>query len=327
MIPFGPWDLLAAWGLDALVGDPPRLARFHPVVWIGRLIALLERPLLRTAAPPSLQIAAGALLWVLTVGTALGVSFALLLLLGRIHPHAQRAGAILLGWSVLATRDLDRQTRGVVRAVGEGDLPEARARLAMIVGRDTAELPPSEIHRAAFETAAENASDGVVAPLLFLVLGAALGLGPVAALGYKAVNTLDSMVGYRNSKYLYFGRISARLDDVFNWLPARWTALAALAAGAALFGGGLRGWRVLARDARKHASPNSGYPEAAFAGALGVRIGGTNFYGGAPRVSPSIGDPVHPLDGAAVRGALLLLWVVSGATLLLGAGLLYKLGG
>jgi adenosylcobinamide-phosphate synthase len=210
---------------------------------------------------------------------------------------------VLLSWSCLAARSLHAESALVAQALAAGDLAGARRQLSFIVGRDTAALEEQEIWRGAVETVAENTADGVIAPLLFLMLG-----GPVLGLAYKAVNTLDSMVGYRNDRYLLFGRASARCDDLANWLPARLTGLLLVAA-APLTGLSLPGaWRIMRRDGRNHSSPNSGIPEAAVAGALGVQLGGTNIYYGQAVVKPTIGEPLHPLAQRDWRGAVRLLY-------------------
>ncbi|NJD90021.1 MAG: cobalamin biosynthesis protein CobD, partial [Geobacter sp.] len=217
-------------------------------------------------------------------------------------------------WSCLAARSLHHESGLVATALENGDLAEARRLLSYIVGRDTDNLQEPEIWRATVETVAENSSDGVMAPLLFLMLG-----GPVAGLIYKAVNTLDSMVGYKNEKYLLFGRASARCDDLVNYVPARLTGI--LLTVAALFTGFsmTNAWRVMRRDGRNHSSPNSGIPEAAAAGALGVQLGGTNHYFGNPVEKPTIGDPLQPLDRAAWQGSVRLMYAAEALLLLLWA--------
>lgn len=311
--------LAASWLLDALVGDPPRFAPLHPIVWIGRLVSLCTKLLWSEKAGKASMILRGALLWALVVGASAGAAWAAQLVAAKVGELALFAVWTFLGWATIATGDLARQAGGVADLAREGKLGEARKALSMIVGRDTENLPEGEIYRAAFETAAENSSDGVVAPILFLALGFALGVGPTLAIAYKAVNTLDSMVGYKNARYLHFGRVSARIDDLANLLPARITALFAALGATILFGTGLRSLKIALRDHGHHSSPNSGYPEAAFAGAVGVRIGGTNYYGGAARASHTIGDPAAPLDCGAVRRAINLLWTVSSLALAAGA--------
>jgi adenosylcobinamide-phosphate synthase len=297
----------AAVLLDWLLGDPRWLP--HPVVLIGRLIAFLERWLRRLV--PSERLA-GVLLLVLTVGATVACGWGLLTLAAWLHPVAGLAVAVLLGWTCLAARSLHRESGLVAVALGRGDLPSARQALSYIVGRDTARLEEPEVWRGAVETVAENTSDGVIAPLFCLMLG-----GPVLALAYKAVNTLDSMVGYRNDRYLRFGWASARFDDLLNLVPARLTGLLMVLA-APLAGLSLTGaWRTMVRDGRNHSSPNSGIPEAAAAGALGVQLGGANVYFGKPVVKPTIGEPLRPLDRRAWLGAVRLMY---GAELLLVAG-------
>lgn len=314
-----------AWLLDALIGDPPKFARFHPIVWIGNLVALSVKLLYSEKAAPTGKFLRGAALWVFVLATVVAATVGVQALAALGGATTLIAAQTLIGWATIATRDLGRQAGGVGRLVEAGKLGEARLALSMIVGRDTEKLPEGEICRAAFETAAENSSDGVVAPILFLAMGFALGVGPTLAVAYKAVNTLDSMVGYKNERYLFFGRFSARCDDVANYLPARITALFAALAGALLFRSGFNALRIAFRDHANHSSPNSGWPEAAFAGAARVRIGGTNYYGGVPRASHAIGDPQEPLDPSAVRRAVALVWAVSALAFLTGSAIVLTL--
>lgn len=290
--------VLAAMLLDWLLGDPRWLP--HPVVGIGRLIAGLERLLRRMVANERL---AGMLLVLLTVGFTTTCGWGLLRGAQLLHPWAGTVVAALLGWTCLAARSLHQESRRVADALANGDLPAARHWLSRIVGRDTVELGEPELWRGTVETVAENSSDGVIAPLLCLLLG-----GPLLALAYKAVNTLDSMVGYKNERYLRFGWAAARLDDLVNWLPARLTGLLMVLAAplAGLSAGGA--WRIMRRDGRRHSSPNAGIPEAAAAGALGVQLGGTNVYFGQPVAKPTLGDPLRPLDRTAWHGAVRLMY-------------------
>lgn len=290
--------ILAAIILDWLLGDPRWLP--HPVVWIGRLITALEK-FIRLVV--SNERFGGVCLLVLTVVATSGTAFAVVKGAYAIGPYFGIVVSILLSWTCLAARSLHDESKRVAQALSAGDLPAARTNLSYIVGRDTAHLDEPEIWRGSVETVAENASDGVIAPLFFLILG-----GPVAALAYKAVNTLDSMVGYKNERYLHFGWASARFDDLANWLPARLTGVL-MALSAPLTGLSGRGaWRVMQRDGRNHSSPNSGIPEAAAAGAIGVRLGGTNTYFGKPVEKPTIGDSLRPLDASAWRGTVRLMY-------------------
>jgi adenosylcobinamide-phosphate synthase len=274
------------------------------VVYIGRLIEALEKLLRRLLHNERLG---GLLLLVVTIGITCGVAVAFLKGAYAVSPYLSLGVAVILSWSSLAARSLHRESRLVADALGRGELAEARRYLSHIVGRNTAELNEAEVWRATVETVAENTSDGVIAPLFYLCLG-----GPVLAIAYKAVNTLDSMVGYRNDRYLRFGWASARCDDLANFIPARLTGLLMVAA-APLFGFPPRdAWRIMRRDGRNHTSPNSGIPEAAVAGALGVRLGGASFYSGTRVEKPTIGDPLKPLALAAWEGAIQLMYGAEG---------------
>jgi adenosylcobinamide-phosphate synthase len=305
--PIDPYILISAVILDLLIGDPRWFP--HPVVYVGKLITLLEKALRRLVKN---EMTGGILLLALTVSITIGLAFALLKGAFAISPWLGFVVAVLLSWSCLAARSLHRESGLVADLLVRGELTAARRYLANIVGRDTAELDEPEVWRATVETVAENTSDGVIAPLFYLCLG-----GPVLAIAYKAVNTLDSMVGYRNERYLEFGRASARFDDLANFVPARITGLLMVAA-APLFGlSAKNAWRIMRRDGRNHSSPNSGIPEAAAAGALGVRLGGTNLYGGRPVEKPTIGDAVQQISRASWRGSVRLMY---GAEALLLAG-------
>ncbi len=273
------WLVPAALALDLLLGDPRFLP--HPVTWIGRLVNRLE--LLLTALTAKRRLA-GILLTFFTVGMTGLFAWGVLALAGRFHPLFEAVLALWLAFTSLALHGLHRESRRVIRRLEEGDLEEARHSLSLIVSRQTAQLDEPAILRACIETVSENTSDAVIAPLFYLFLG-----GPVAALMYKAASTLDSMVGYRTERYREFGWASARLDDLLNLVPARLTALLMVAAAALL---GLRpgnALRIVRRDARKHKSPNAGYPEAAAAGALGVQLGGAATYFGERVEKPTLG--------------------------------------
>jgi adenosylcobinamide-phosphate synthase len=214
--------------------------------------------------------------------------------------------SIVVIYTTIAARDLARHSMAVFRALASGDLPEARARVARIVGRDVQPLDEAGVTRAAVESVAESTVDGVTAPLFFAVLA-----GPVGAMVYRAVNTLDSMYGHQDDRYRQFGRFAARVDDAANYLPARLTA--PLVCLAAIFVG-QRPWdslRILLRDRRNHASPNAGLPEAAMAGALGVQVGGLNYYDGQPLAKPTIGDAAVPLSARHIRLANALMFATA----------------
>lgn len=299
-------ELLIGVALDLAIGDPRWLP--HPVRGFGWLVARLER-LWRAARLP-LRLA-GALFWVTAVGVASGIVAASMLWLPR--PWI----AVYWIFSLLAIRDLDFEAALVIRQLRRDDLEGARRMLARIVGRDTAGLDEKEIVRATIETIAENLSDAVIAPLFYLAIG-----GPVAMAAYKAVNTLDSMAGYRNERYVEFGWTSARLDDAANWIPARLTALLVWLCAALLWYDARRSIAVTLRDARLQPSPNSGYPEAAVAGAIGVRLGGLNYYQGVASRKPYLGDGDRPLDVGAYARARRLLYGSSLLMVALDAGVL-----
>lgn len=304
MHPITPYILISALLLDLILGDPRWLP--HPVVGIGRMIAALERRLRRLVKD---ELPGGILLLILVVGATYIAAALLLKGAYAVHPWLGFAVAVWVSWTCLAARSLHAESKLVADRLTAGDLEGARQYLARIVGRDTEGLDEPEIWRALVETVAENCSDGVIAPLFYLMLG-----GPALGLAYKAVNTLDSMVGYRNDRYLLFGRASARFDDLANWIPARLTGLLMVAAAPLAGLSAKDAFRVMVRDGRNHSSPNSGVPEAAAAGALGVRLGGTNRYFGRPVEKPTIGDPLRTLSAAAYRGVIRLMY---GATALM----------
>ncbi|RJX36590.1 MAG: cobalamin biosynthesis protein CobD [Desulfarculus sp.] len=259
--------------LDALIGDPPHWP--HSVRLMGRLCSWLE-PRLRAALHSPQELRLAGLLLVLAVAGGFGLAAWLLLALAQslAAPLGWLLG-LLLSFQCLAAGQLWREAREVARPLQRGELDLARRRLAMLVGRDTQELDRAGLRRALLETLAENLNDGVVAPLFYLALG-----GPALAVAYKAINTLDSMVGYNNEQYRELGLVPARLDDVAGWAPARLTALIMVAACPLLGLNAGLAWRVLCKDHAAHQSPNAGWPEAAAAGALGLRLGGPNYYDG-----------------------------------------------
>jgi adenosylcobinamide-phosphate synthase len=310
-------ELLMASAVDALAGDPRWVP--HPVRLIGRCIASIDRRIRAICQSAiSLRIAGVCLAGGLPIMTyVIGAIF-----IEEAERLAGWLGSVLsigLASMTLAARDLWDHVRAVDGPLQAGDLPAARRAVAMIVGRDTENLSDSEVARATVETLAESTADGVIAPLLYLAVG-----GAPLALAYKAVNTLDSMIGHRDERYANFGWASARLDDLANWIPARIAAVL-LIIGAALttrqLGQSRNGWRVLRRDGVKHPSPNSGRPEAAMAGVLGVRLGGTNFYDGIAQTRPVLGEEgrsVQPGDiataakvmaAASMLGVLLAVWI------------------
>lgn len=308
----GPVGVLLAFLVDLAAGDPPRLP--HPVIMIGKMISILERALY--SPEKGRGMAGGTVMAVVVVGTAYAATAALLYALQAIHPWLAAAAEIWIISSTLAARGLARAAGDVLAPLAAGDIDGARAMVGRIVGRETSSMDSREVTRAAVETVAENTVDGVIAPLLYALIG-----GAPLAVAYKAVNTLDSMVGYRSERYLYFGRFSARLDDAANYIPARIGGLMLLAAAwitGRRAGGALR---TVIRDARRHPSPNSGIPEAAVAGALGVRLGGRNAYGGRESFRSYMGDDLFPLGPAHIRQAVDLMYMGSFLTVVAGAAL------
>ena len=295
------YQMLIAFGLDLLLGDPRWLP--HPVKLMGHLALNLEAPLRKRITNVR---AAGIVAVALVVGISGLISFAAVRGAVLVHPIAGDVVSIVLLYTTFATRDLLRHSQRVYSALRSGDLPGARQAVAMLVGRDVDNLDESGVARAAVESVAENLIDGITAPIFFAALG-----GPVAAMMYKAASTLDSTFGYRNERYLFFGWASARLDDVANYLPARFTApLVALVA--ALLGlHPLDSLRVCLRDGGKHASPNAGIGESAVAGALGVQLGGLNYYDGEPYECARLGDPIRPLNMRSITSANVLTFMVA----------------
>lgn len=303
--------LVCGFVLDALLGDPycmPHIIRF-----IGNLIAWAERMLRKAfAATPRGERAAGVALVAIVTAVSCGTSLAVLWLAGLVSPWLAFVVESLVCYQMIAAKQLRIEAMRVHDALCDEGLPAARTAVSMIVGRDTAELDEAGVTRAAVETVAENTSDGVVAPLLFMALG-----GAPAGVLYKAVNTMDSMVGYVNDRYRYFGTAAAKLDDVLNWVPARLTG-ALMCLVAPLVGLDGRGaWRVFLRDRLRHASPNSAHPEAACAGALGVQLAGPASYFGVLHEKPTIGDATRPIGPEDIVRANRLLTATSVATLLL----------
>lgn len=303
--------LICGFALDALFGDPYRMP--HIIRLIGKLIAWAER-MLRAVFPatPRGERTAGVVLVAVVVGLSCGMSMLALWLAGLVSPWLAFAVESFVCYQMIAAKQLRIEAGRVYDALQNDGLAAARTAVSMIVGRDTAALDEAGVTRAAVETVAENTSDGVVAPLLFMALG-----GAPAGVLYKAVNTMDSMVGYVNDRYRFFGTAAARLDDVLNWMPARLTG-ALMCLVAPLVGLDGRGaWCIFLRDRLRHASPNSAHPEAACAGALGVQLAGPASYFGVLHDKPTIGDATRPIEPGDIVRANRLLTATSIASLLL----------
>jgi adenosylcobinamide-phosphate synthase len=291
----------AGFILDLIFGDPPNFP--HIVRFMGKLITGTERLLRRPARSPETQFFCGLCFTCVVSIICTGIPLALLFFAYRIHPAAGFLVETFLCYQLIAVRDLWTESMAVHDRLKANDIAGARKAVSRIVGRDTERLDRAGITRAAVETVAENTGDGVASPLFYLMLGG-------AALGcfFKAVNTMDSMVGYKNEQYLYFGRAAAKLDDALNFLPSRFCALFMIAA-AALFRfdapNALRIWR---RDRRKHASPNAAQTEAVCAGALGIRLAGPGYYEGRLEDKPYIGDDTRPVEDDDIVRANRLLY-------------------
>ena len=288
-----------AFLLDWIAGDPEWFP--HPVRLIGHCTQAAESRLRRPGQSTNDELLAGALLTFGLIGGSYVVTATAIDWAHRLNRGTGTATELLLGWTCLATRNLVDESLAVIRALEQDDLPRARLRVSRIVGRDTQALSETEIHRAVIETLAESACDGIVAPLFYLAIG-----GVPLAMAYKAVNTLDSMIGHADQRYFYFGKAAARLDDAANYPPARLTALAI--AGAAGSASALRTWW---HDGGKHKSPNAGQPESAMAGALHVRLGGENTYAGERIAGPLLGAHFEQPMLHHVKRALRLVAAVS----------------
>jgi len=303
--------LLLGFLLDLLIGDPQGWP--HSVILIGKLISFLEKTL-RGVFPrtPGGEKAAGAVLWLLTAAVSLLVPLGLLRLARAVSPWLALALESIMIWQVLATKSLRDESMKVFRALETGDIRKARTAVSMIVGRDVEMLDDAGVTRAAVETVAENTSDGVVAPLIFLALG-----GAPLGFFYKAVNTMDSMLGYVEEPYKNVGLVPAKMDDVLNFLPARISALLMLLGGGLLGMNVKNGWRIFRRDRYKHASPNSAQTESVCAGLLGLRLAGDAWYHGVLHKKEYIGDELRSVEHEDIPRAGSLLYATALLALLL----------
>lgn len=311
--------------LDCIFGDPAWM--YHPIRVIGNLISVLEkglRKLLCSRIHASEQekknrreVLSGGILWILTVSLSFLVPAVFLFAAGKVHPAVRFLLETFWCYQIFAARCLVGESRKVYQKLKEDDLPGARKAVSMIVGRDTENLTAEGVTKAAVETVAENTSDGVTAPLLFLLIGGA----PLGFL-YKAVNTMDSMLGYKNEKYLYFGRIPAKMDDVFNYIPARLTAWFMIVAAFLTGMDGKNAWKIYLRDKRKHASPNSAQSEAVCAGALDVQLAGDAVYFGKVYKKDYIGDAIRKIEPEDILRAGKLMYMTTILMMVVFGGLL-----
>lgn len=312
------WSLLAlvlGFCIDLVVGDPHSIP--HPVVFIGRLISCLDKAVRKAFPKTTLgENLAGFAIWILVVSISTLVPLGILALCHLVSPWLRLAVESIMCWQILATKSLRDESMKVFDALETGDLEASRYAVSMIVGRDTACLDDAAVTRAAVETVAENTSDGIVAPMLFLALG-----GAPLGFFYKAVNTMDSMLGYLEMPYKNVGLVPAKMDDVLNFIPARLSALLMLLAGMLLGMDVRNGWKIFRRDRYNHASPNSAQTESVCAGLLGLRLAGDAWYHGVLHKKKYIGDPVREIEHADIPRACRLLYVTAALSLLIFGGL------
>lgn len=301
--------IIAGYLLDLLLGDPQSWP--HPVRWIGNLINLVQAKVREYCQTQSALFWGGLALWLIVVGTTYLATWAVLALLTPFPFIHWLAEAVMI-YTLLATKCLNDAAMSVYHALKSGSLSDSRTQLSYIVGRDTTQLEPEQITRATVETVAENSVDGVIAPLFFLFIG-----GAPLAMAYKAVNTLDSMVGYKTPKYRAIGFFSARIDDIANWIPARISWLL-LTLAAALSGMNYqRALRIGWRDRYQHKSPNCAWSEATVAGALGVQLGGPNVYFGEVIDKPWLGDLHREIETEDIRRTIKLMYLASASALVI----------
>jgi len=287
--------------LDLIIGDPYNMP--HPVRIIGSYINLFEKAIRKVCKGSNALRIAGVILTISTVSISYGAVYFILKFSQSISQWLYFILSTVPMYYCIAGKCLHKEAYKIMKALIQGDMPEARKLLSYIVGRDTDKLDEREIARGVIETVSENTSDGIIAPLFYMFIG-----GAPLAMAYKAINTLDSMVGYKNDQYKDFGWASAKLDDIANYIPARITALC-MVAGAFMLGMDYKNsFRIVLRDGRKHLSPNSGYPEAAAAGALGIMLGGANYYFGKLVVKPTIGDKIKSIEAKDIKQMVKLMY-------------------
>lgn len=307
------WSVLAlviGFCIDLIVGDPHSIP--HPVIFIGKLISALERALRKLFPKTTLgENIAGGVLWLLVTTISTAIPVGLLWLCHSISPWLRLVVESIMCWQILATKSLKDESMKVHAALQTGDIQKSRHAVSMIVGRDTAELDEAAVTRATVETVAENTSDGIVAPLLFLAIG-----GAPLGFFYKAVNTMDSMLGYVEMPYKNIGLVPAKMDDVMNYIPARLSAIIMLAAGWILKLDVKNGWKIFRRDRYNHASPNSAQTESVCAGLLGLRLAGDAWYHGVLHKKKYIGDELRPIELEDIPRSCKLLYATATLSLI-----------
>lgn len=302
--------------LDLILGDPRWLP--HPVKGMGWLAKKIELPLRRVVKSERI---AGLVFTVIIISIVWGLTSTIIRQATFFNRYLGLGFSILFIYTALAIKDLRIESMRVYQALGKGDIIAARQNLSLIVGRDTQNMDEEDIIRATVETIAENTVDGIISPLFYAFMG-----GAPLALTYKAINTLDSMVGYKNKRYRYFGWASAKLDDLVNFIPARLSALFLPMASLLTGKDGLSSWQTTWRHGMKHPGPNSGFPEAAVAGALGIRLGGLNFYNSIAFPKPFIGDNINPLETRHIKESIKISYICSALILISGVFLTVVIG-
>ncbi|MEK6678173.1 MAG: adenosylcobinamide-phosphate synthase CbiB [Nitrospirota bacterium] len=310
---------ITAYLLDIAIGDPKWFP--HPVRYIGRGINLLEKISLKIASTPIWKRGAGIITVVIVVLSAYLIALFLIKAFYSINSFFGEAVSILIAYTTLSVNDLAKEARKVYTRLNEDNLIDARKSVSRIVGRDTENMDERNIIRAAVESVAENTSDGIIAPLFYLAIG-----GPALALAYKAINTLDSMIGYKNERYKDFGWAAARLDDAANYIPARITGVLIVIASFIISYSLYTvhySLKVMLRDGKNHPSPNSGFPEAAMAGALGVQLGGPSYYFGKLVSKPTIGEQKRQMMAEDIKSSVRIMYAASLLAILLALLLRY----
>ena len=293
--------LVLGFILDLIIGDPHGL--YHPIRLVGNLIGLLEKHMNKKSDSPDRQMVMGWLMALIVITLSSGIPLLLLLLAYHIHPVCGLVLETVMCWQLLATKSLKDESMKVYRKLKKHDLQGSRHAVSMIVGRDTEVLDEMGVTKAAVETVAENTSDGVIAPMFYMAIGGAF-LGWM----YKSINTMDSMVAYKNDRYLYFGRIPAYLDDIANYIPARLAGLLMVLASFLVRLDGTHAFAIFKRDRYNHASPNSAQTEAVMAGALNVQLAGDAWYFGELHKKKTIGDDIRPVEAEDIVRANKLLY-------------------
>jgi adenosylcobinamide-phosphate synthase len=311
--------LTLGYFLDLIIGDPQNWP--HPIRYIGRFVSYLENIFGKFNQNKKNKFIFGMLLWIITVSIAYLIPKLILLYAYKVNSYLFIFIESLMCYYILAVKNLKDETKKVYDSLIENDLQKSRKSLSMIVGRDTENLDKESIVKAAVETVSENISDGIIAPMLFIALG-----GAPLGFAYKAANTLDSMVGYKNEKYYFFGKFSAVADDFLNYFPSRISGLLIVFSSLLLKYNYKNSWKIFIRDRKKHASPNSAQSESAAAGALNIRLGGPNYYHGVLVEKPFIGDSLKSIEVSDILKVFKLMYTTSFLGLLLSLAIIYFLG-